>query len=96
MPKVSVTAASDFYDRANKQQRTKGSTFILRSEYADTLGKLVKVGDSVATEKVADAGPKDMTMEKIKKDTEEYTEKASAKPVAKAKISKPVTAKKKK
>jgi hypothetical protein len=47
MPKVNVTANEDFFDRANQVQRRKGDVFILRGDYAETLGKQVKIGDAI-------------------------------------------------
>ena len=47
MPKVNVTASEDFFDRANQVQRRKGDKFVLRGDYAKTLGDVVKVDSTI-------------------------------------------------
>lgn len=77
MPKVSVTANQDFYDHANSMQRKKGSTFILREEYAKSLGKSVKIGDSVSRE-VEDEEAKKMADAKARTTTKTAPAKTTA------------------
>lgn len=62
MPKVNVTANEDFFDRANQVQRREGDKFVLKGDYAKSLGKQVKIGDPIAVpdkkkEKNDKAGP---------------------------------------
>lgn len=45
MAKIIVTANEDFFDRANNISRTAGSEFLLKSDYAATLGNLVTAND---------------------------------------------------
>lgn len=45
--KVNVTATEDFYDKGNSIPRKKGDEFPLRRDYAESLGKQVKIGDDI-------------------------------------------------
>ncbi|MBC7826893.1 MAG: hypothetical protein H7122_04045 [Chitinophagaceae bacterium] len=76
MAKVTVKANEDFFDRANQILRKKGSEFILKSEYAKSLGNQIKVSESIekkhiskTKEKVelnASGKPRDMDSSRIK------------------------------
>lgn len=82
MAKVTVTANNDFFDHANSIQRTKGSTFILKEEYAKSLGKAVKIGDIIK----APEAEKKQTAPNKKAQPKATAKKSTTKPAAKNSI----------
>lgn len=63
MGKVSVTAKSDFFDRANQIQRKKGDQFVLRADYAKTVD--VTIGKAEEKEKVEGSKARTSQKEKV-------------------------------
>ncbi len=51
MAKVNVTAKKDFFDGANQITRVKGSQFLLKEDYAKTLGADVSYEKATKVEK---------------------------------------------
>lgn len=84
MAKVIVKANEDFFDKANNIQRTQGSEFVLREDYAKGLGKQVTIGKKFGVEDTSNAaGAKKEAPAK-----KETKEKAQAEPKAKNNLTK--------
>lgn len=52
--KVTVTAKSDFFDRANQVQRKKGDEFVLKADYAKTVDVTVKKDEPKEKKQLSD------------------------------------------